>query len=47
MAGLATGKRRMSRWRRRAEFGVEYTALGADEAEQLVRDVEADVAQRH
>ena len=26
-----------------AEFGVEHTALGADEAEQLVRDVEADV----
>ena len=32
------------RWRRRpTEFEVEYTALGAEEAEQLVRDVEADV----
>ena len=29
--------------RRRREFDVEHTALGADEAEQLVRDVEADV----
>ena len=29
--------------RRPSEFQVEYTALGADEAEQLVRDVEADV----
>ena len=29
--------------RRPSEFQVEHTALGADEAEQLVRDVEADV----
>ena len=41
--GLAAGKDRDGLAAQAAEFGVEHTALGADEAEQLVRDVEADV----
>lgn len=43
IVGLAAGKDRDGLAAQAAEFGVEHTALGADEAEQLVRDVAADV----
>lgn len=43
VAGLATGSKADELAAQAAEFGVEHTALGADEAEQLVRDVEADI----
>ncbi|WP_137846357.1 1-deoxy-D-xylulose-5-phosphate reductoisomerase [Microbacterium sp. 2FI] len=43
IVGLSAGSDRAGLASQAAEFGVEYTALGADEAEQLVRDVEADV----
>lgn len=43
VVGLAAGSNRSVLDAQAAEFGVEHTALGADEAEQLVRDVEADV----
>lgn len=43
VAGLAAGAQRDLIARQASEFGVEHTALGAAEAEQLVRDVEADV----
>ena len=43
VVGLAAGSRRGEMDAQAAEFGVEMTALGAEEAEQLVRDVEADV----
>ncbi len=43
VAGLAAGRDRAGVAAQAAEFGVEHTALGAVEAEQLVRDVEADV----
>ncbi|WES65935.1 1-deoxy-D-xylulose-5-phosphate reductoisomerase [Microbacter sp. GSS18] len=43
VVGLAAGRDRAGVAAQAAEFGVEHTALGADEAEQLVRDVEADV----
>ena len=43
VVGLAAGSRREQMDAQATEFGVEFTALGADEAEQLVRDVEADV----
>ncbi len=43
VVGLAAGSHRAAVLAQAAEFGVEHTALGADEAEQLVRDVEADV----
>ena len=43
VAGLAAGSDRAGMVAQAAEFGVEHTALGAAEAEQLVRDVEADV----
>src|SRR5688572_18994345 len=43
VVGLAAGVHRAAVLAQAAEFGVEHTALGADEAEQLVRDVEADV----
>lgn len=43
VVGLAAGSDRASLAAQAAEFGVEHTALGAMEAEQLVRDVEADV----
>ena len=43
VVGLAAGSRRDEMDAQAAEFGVEVTALGADEAEQMVRDVEADV----
>lgn len=43
VVGLSAGRNRDLLNEQAAEFQVEYTALGADEAEQLVRDVEADV----
>ncbi|KRA22366.1 1-deoxy-D-xylulose 5-phosphate reductoisomerase [Microbacterium sp. Root61] len=43
VVGLAAGTDRATMQAQADEFGVEYTALGAVEAEQLVRDVEADV----
>jgi 1-deoxy-D-xylulose-5-phosphate reductoisomerase len=43
VAGLAAGSDRAGMDAQAAEFGVEHTALGAVEAEQLVRDVECDV----
>ncbi|GAA2005045.1 1-deoxy-D-xylulose-5-phosphate reductoisomerase [Microbacterium ulmi] len=43
VAGLSAGSNRALLDAQAAEFGVARTALGAIEAEQLVRDVEADV----
>ena len=43
VVGLAAGSDRAGMDAQAAEFDVPHTALGADEAEQLVRDVEADV----
>lgn len=43
VVGLAAGSDRATLEAQAEEFGVEDTALGAAEAEQLVRDVEADV----
>ncbi len=43
VVGLAAGHQAEKLAAQAAQFGVEHTALGADEAEQLVRDVEADV----
>ncbi len=43
VVGLAAGTDRVGVTAQAAEFGVEHTALGADEAEQLVRSVDADV----
>ena len=43
VVGLAAGSDRQKLSAQAEEFDVEYTALGAVEAEQLVRDVEADV----
>jgi len=43
VVGLSAGVQRELVERQAAEFDVEHIALGADEAEQLVRDVEADV----
>ena len=43
IVGLATGSQSGALAAQAAEFGVAATALGADEAEQLVRDVDADV----
>ncbi|WP_040163803.1 1-deoxy-D-xylulose-5-phosphate reductoisomerase [Microbacterium gorillae] len=43
VVGLAAGTNREMVEAQAAEFHVEHTALGAGEAEQLVRDVEADV----
>ncbi|MEV8266558.1 1-deoxy-D-xylulose-5-phosphate reductoisomerase [Microbacterium sp. NPDC076911] len=43
VVGLAAGSNRDALQAQAAEFGVEHVALGALEAEQLVRDVEADV----
>ncbi len=43
VVGLAVGSDRAGMARQAARFGVTHTAVGADEAEQLVRDVEADV----
>lgn len=43
VVGLAAGRNRALLEEQAAEFHVEHTALGIDEAEQLVRDVDADV----
>ncbi len=43
LVGLAAGSDGRMLAEQAADFDVENTALGADEAEQLVRDVEADV----
>jgi 1-deoxy-D-xylulose-5-phosphate reductoisomerase len=43
VVGLSAGSNRTAMDAQAAEFGVEHTALGAAEAEQLVRDVAADV----
>src|SRR5687768_3782478 len=43
VVGLAAGSDRATLEEQAAQFGVEHTALGAVEAEQLVRDIEADV----
>jgi len=43
VVGLAAGSDRSTLASQASEFGVEHTALGAAEAEQLVREVEADV----
>lgn len=43
LVGLAAGKNRLLLEAQAQEFGVEHTALGAAEAEQLVRTVDADV----
>ena len=43
LVGLATGSQSGVLAEQAAEFGVEHTALGALEAAQLVRDVDADV----
>lgn len=43
LVGLAAGSNAEMLGEQAAHFQVEDTALGADEAEQLVRDVEADV----
>ncbi|MFB8147668.1 1-deoxy-D-xylulose-5-phosphate reductoisomerase [Microbacterium sp. NPDC056003] len=43
VVGLSAGSNRAVLQAQADEFGVESIALGADEAEQLVRDVEADV----
>ncbi|WP_334147308.1 1-deoxy-D-xylulose-5-phosphate reductoisomerase [Microbacterium sp.] len=43
LVGLAAGTNAEMMASQAEQFQVEHTALGADEAEQLVRDVEADV----
>ncbi|GAA5149090.1 1-deoxy-D-xylulose-5-phosphate reductoisomerase [Microbacterium pseudoresistens] len=43
VVGLAAGSDAHALAAQAEQFQVEHTALGADEAEQLVRDVEADV----
>src|SRR5690606_5130516 len=43
IVGLAAGSNRARLADQARAFGVEHTALGAAEAEQLVRDVRADV----
>ena len=43
VVGLAAGSNRALLAKQAAQFHVADTAIGADEAEQLVRDVEADV----
>jgi 1-deoxy-D-xylulose-5-phosphate reductoisomerase len=43
VVGLAAGSNRATVVEQAARFGVEHTAFGADEAAQLVRDVDADV----
>lgn len=43
VVGLGAGSNRDALAQQAAAFGVEHTALGADEASQLVRSVEADV----
>jgi 1-deoxy-D-xylulose-5-phosphate reductoisomerase len=43
VVGLSAGSNRAAMAAQAEIFQVEHTALGADEAEQMVRDVEADV----
>ncbi|TFC81240.1 1-deoxy-D-xylulose-5-phosphate reductoisomerase [Cryobacterium cheniae] len=43
VVGLSAGSNRALLDEQATQFEVEHTALGADEAEELVRDVEADV----
>jgi 1-deoxy-D-xylulose-5-phosphate reductoisomerase len=43
VVGLAAGSNREKVAEQASTFGVEHTALGADDAAQLVRDVECDV----
>ncbi|KRE26378.1 1-deoxy-D-xylulose-5-phosphate reductoisomerase [Agromyces sp. Soil535] len=43
VVGLAVGSNRALLEQQAAEFGVEHTAVGIEEAVQLVRDVDADV----
>ena len=43
VVGLAAGSHREAVAEQARAFGVEHTAFGADEAEQLVRSVDADV----
>ena len=43
VVGLAVGSNRALLEQQAAEFSVEHTAVGIDEAVQLVRDVDADV----
>lgn len=43
VVGLGVGSDRAMLERQAEEFGVEHTAVGIDEAVQLVRDVDADV----
>lgn len=43
LVGLGAGRNRELVTEQAARFGVEYIAVGADEAEQLVRTVRADV----
>lgn len=43
LVGIAAGSNRAMVQEQAREFRLEHTALGAEEAEQLVRDVEADV----
>ena len=43
VVGLAAGRNREAMTDQARRFGVEHYAIGAVEAEQLVRDVEADV----
>jgi len=43
LVGLATGSQEELLAEQAAEFGVAHTALGADEAAQLAREVDADV----
>ncbi|PPG21096.1 1-deoxy-D-xylulose-5-phosphate reductoisomerase [Rathayibacter sp. AY1E8] len=43
VVGLAAGSNRTAVAEQASAFGVEHTALGAEEAEQLIRSVDADV----
>ncbi len=43
VVGLSAGSDREGMLAQAESFSVEFTALGADESEQLIRDVEADV----
>jgi 1-deoxy-D-xylulose-5-phosphate reductoisomerase len=43
VVGLITGSNEQRMLEQAAEFGVEHTGLGANEAEQLIRSVDADV----
>ncbi|PPF25573.1 1-deoxy-D-xylulose-5-phosphate reductoisomerase [Rathayibacter rathayi] len=43
VVGLAAGSNRAAVAEQAAAFGVEHTAFGAEEAEQLIRTVDADV----